>query len=187
MTTSIPLRVCQTRSERLEPQKRGTTKTLERRVRTAKYLVFRTRENPWKQREPGGRKSLSCGGFRVSPVMTTSIPLRICSSSKVRETIVIKFFRKPVRYDGQKNHQPSKSPIKSSFSGGFRWYNYSNAHMISDDTQMCTWFRMTLLLSGNATPSDSFTTALLLYQLGGRFAIVFLKIAQKVFVSKFSK
>ena len=71
-------------------------------------------------------------GFRVSPVMTTSIPLRICSSSKVRETIVIQFFRKPVRYDGQKNHQPSESPIKSSFSGGFRWYNYSNAHMISD-------------------------------------------------------
>ena len=132
MTTSIPLRVCQTRSEHLEPQKRGKTKMLERRVRTAKYLVFRTRENPWKQRETGGRKSLSCGGFRVSPVMTTSIPLRICSSSKVRETIVIQFFRKPVRYDGQKNHQPSESPIKSSFSGGFRWYNYSNAHMISD-------------------------------------------------------
>ena len=38
---------------------------LERRVRTAKYLVFRTRENPRKQRETGGRKSLSCGGFRV--------------------------------------------------------------------------------------------------------------------------
>ena len=38
---------------------------LERRVRTAKYLVFRTRENPWKQRETGGRKSLSRGGFRV--------------------------------------------------------------------------------------------------------------------------
>ena len=65
MTTSIPLRVCQTRSEHLEPQKRGKTKMLERRVRTAKYLVFRTRENPWKQRETGGRKSLSCGGFRV--------------------------------------------------------------------------------------------------------------------------
>ena len=78
MTTSIPLRVCQTRSEHLEPQKRGKTKMLERRVRTAKYLVFRTRGNPWKQRETGGRKSLSCGGFRVSPVMTTSIPLRIC-------------------------------------------------------------------------------------------------------------
>ena len=46
MTTSIPLRVCQTRSEHLEPQKRGKTKMLERRVRTAKYLVFRTRENP---------------------------------------------------------------------------------------------------------------------------------------------
>ena len=44
---------------------------LERRVRTAKYLVFRTRENPWKQRETGGRKSLSCGGFRVfSTIMT---------------------------------------------------------------------------------------------------------------------
>ena len=65
MTTSIPLRVCQTRSEHLEPQKRGKTKMLERRVRTAKYLVFRTRENPWKQRETGGRKSLSRGGFRV--------------------------------------------------------------------------------------------------------------------------
>ena len=65
MTTSIPLRVCQTRSEHLEPQKRGKTKMLERRVRTAKYLVFRTRENPWKQRETGGRKNLSCGGFRV--------------------------------------------------------------------------------------------------------------------------
>ena len=77
MTTSIPLRVCQTRSEHLEPQKRGKTKMLERRVRTAKYLVFRTRENPWKQRETGGRKSLSRGGFRVSPVMTTSIPLRV--------------------------------------------------------------------------------------------------------------
>ena len=76
MTTSIPLRVCQTRSEHLEPQKRGKTKMLERRVRTAKYLVFRTRENPWKQRETGGRKSLSRGGFRVSPVMTTSIRLR---------------------------------------------------------------------------------------------------------------
>ena len=46
MTTSIPLRVCQTRSEHLEPQKRGKTKMLEQRVRTAKYLVFRTRENP---------------------------------------------------------------------------------------------------------------------------------------------
>ena len=46
MTTSIPLRVCQTRSEHLEPQKRGKTKMLERRVRTTKYLVFRTRENP---------------------------------------------------------------------------------------------------------------------------------------------
>ena len=75
MTTSIPLRVCQTRSEHLEPQKRGKTKMLERRVRTAKYLVFRTRENPWKQRETGGRKSLSCGGFRVSLVTTTSIHL----------------------------------------------------------------------------------------------------------------
>ena len=65
MTTSIPLRVCQTRSEHLEPQKRGKTKMLERRVRTTKYLVFRTRENPWKQRETGGRESLSRGGFRV--------------------------------------------------------------------------------------------------------------------------
>ena len=46
MTTSIPLRVCQTRSEHLEPQKREKTKMLERRVRTAKYLVFRTRESP---------------------------------------------------------------------------------------------------------------------------------------------
>ena len=46
MTTSIPLRVCQTRSEHLEPQKRGKTKMLERRVRTTKYLVFRTHENP---------------------------------------------------------------------------------------------------------------------------------------------
>ena len=72
MTTSIPLRVCQTRSEHLEPQKRGKTKMLERRVRTTKYLVFRTRENPWKQRKTGGRKSLSCGGFRVVLVM----PLR---------------------------------------------------------------------------------------------------------------
>ena len=84
MTTSIPLRVCQTRSEHLEPQKRGKTKMLERRVRTAKYLVFRTRENPWKQRETGGRKSLSRGGFRVSPVMTTSIPLRIADAAKLR-------------------------------------------------------------------------------------------------------
>ena len=65
MTTSIPLRVCQTRSVHLESQKKGKTKMLERRVRTAKYLVFRTRENPWKQRETGGRKILSCGGFRV--------------------------------------------------------------------------------------------------------------------------
>ena len=85
MTTSIPLRVCQTRSEHLEPQKRGKTKMLERRVRTAKYLVFRTRESPWKQRETGGRKSLSCGGFRVVLVTTTSIHLhRILSYHEKR-------------------------------------------------------------------------------------------------------
>ena len=44
---------------------------LERRVRTTKYLVFRTHENPWKQRETGGWKSLSRWGFRVfSTIMT---------------------------------------------------------------------------------------------------------------------
>ena len=48
---------------------------LERRVRTAKYLVFRTRENPRKQREMGGRESLSRGGFRVKPFMPTRINL----------------------------------------------------------------------------------------------------------------
>ena len=57
---------------------------LERRVRTAKYLVFRTRENPWKQRETGGRKSLSRGGFRVVLVMTSSIALRISQLFSVR-------------------------------------------------------------------------------------------------------
>ena len=186
MTTSIPLRIC-------SPSKWGKQSLfnfLENPLDVPVRKIInraKTQQNQGFSAVFGGTTTQMRTWFRVSPVMTTSIPLRICSSSKVRETIVIKFFRKPVRYDGQKNHQPSKSPIKSSFSGGFRWYNYSNAHMISDDTQMCTWFRMTLLLSGNATPSDSFTTALLLYQLGGRFAIVFLKIAQKVFVSKFSK
>ena len=108
-------------------------KFLERKAgeNTEKYSIFDF-ENPFISRISGGRNDQAAVKFRVSPVMTTSIPLRICSSSKVRETIVIKFFRKSVRYDGQKNHQPSKSPIKSSFSGGFRWYNYSNAHMISD-------------------------------------------------------
>mgnify|MGYP000243636459 CR=1 FL=1 len=57
---------------------------LERRVRTAKYLVLepaKTLENKGKR---VGRKSLSCGGFRVSPVMTTSIPLRIADAAKLR-------------------------------------------------------------------------------------------------------
>ena len=58
---------------------------LERRVRTAKYLVFRTRENPWKQRETGGRKSLSCGGFRVlhlRPLGQLSVSIFVRFSSK---------------------------------------------------------------------------------------------------------
>ena len=40
MTTSIPLHVCQTRLKHSEPQKRGKTKMLEKRVRTTNYLVF---------------------------------------------------------------------------------------------------------------------------------------------------
>ena len=40
MTTSIRLHVCQTRLKHSEPQKRGKTKMLERRVRTTNYLVF---------------------------------------------------------------------------------------------------------------------------------------------------
>ena len=39
-TTSIRLHVCQTRLKHSEPQKRGKTKMLERRVRTTNYLVF---------------------------------------------------------------------------------------------------------------------------------------------------
>ena len=70
--------------------KKRKTKMLERRVRTAKYLVFRTRENPWKQRETGGRKSLSCGGFRVSPVMTTSRRLHVCSPDFLPQKLLLK-------------------------------------------------------------------------------------------------
>ena len=40
MTTSIRLHVCQTRLKHSEPQKRGKTKMLEKRVRTTNYSVF---------------------------------------------------------------------------------------------------------------------------------------------------
>ena len=77
MTTSIRLHVCQTRLKHSEPQKWGKTKMLEKRVRTTNYLVFWTRQNPWKQGKTGGRKSLSYREFRTSPIITAPKPLRI--------------------------------------------------------------------------------------------------------------
>ncbi len=48
---------------------------LERRVRTAKYLVFRTRAKPCAADIFSGENGQSQRAFRVSPVMTTSMPL----------------------------------------------------------------------------------------------------------------
>ena len=114
MTTSIPLRVCQTRSEHLEPQKRGKTKMLERRVRTTKYLVFRTHENPWKQRETGGWKSLSCGGFRV---------LHLRPLGQLSVYVIPYFFQKLLeRTDGKNNKifnfRTGENPVFIGFLSG---------------------------------------------------------------------
>ena len=87
---------------------------LERRVRTAKYLVFRTRENPWKQRETGGRESLSCGGFRV---------LHLRPLGQLSVYVIPHFFQKLLeRTDGKNNKifnfRTGENPVFMGFLSG---------------------------------------------------------------------
>ncbi len=61
-------------------------KFLERKAgeNTEKYSIFDF-ENPLKSRISGGRNDQTAVKFRVSPVMTTSIPLHVFSSTEKRE------------------------------------------------------------------------------------------------------
>ena len=58
-------------SQHQHPGKRG-----EQMGRTTKNIKLKTPENPRKSRIPNQRVIEQCPRFRVSPVMTTSIPLR---------------------------------------------------------------------------------------------------------------
>ena len=72
------------------------------KIKVGKFLP--NRKNPWKhyafKGSVGGsggirtHEPLRATWFRVRAVMTTSIRFRICSPSKMRETIVIQFFEK---------------------------------------------------------------------------------------------
>ena len=85
--------------------------------RTAKYSVIRTREKPYTVRVLRGWNDQMPAWFRVSPVMTTSIPLRIYtprflsfwSSGKRRDIC-------EGCYDNIK-FEPTKKPYKSRISG----------------------------------------------------------------------